>query len=96
MFEIGETKKCFYYEVIKIRNGLPSEISRVLQRLFNNQCSDASHIEVDTQQDQGFIAILRNSTIVIAAHGLSRSHRGTNVASYDASKPKRNKKAKFK
>ncbi|MGA8831205.1 MAG: secretin N-terminal domain-containing protein [Desulfomonilaceae bacterium] len=79
-FEIGETKKCFYYEVIKIRNGLASEISRVLQRLFNNQCSDASRIEVDTPQDQGFIAILEELYDRHSAHGLisvpSRNRRG--------------------
>ncbi|MGO8747220.1 MAG: secretin N-terminal domain-containing protein [Thermoguttaceae bacterium] len=68
-FEIGETKKCFYYEVIKIRNGLASEISRVLQRLFNNQCSGASSIEVDTSHDQGFIAILEELYDRHRAHG---------------------------
>ena len=91
-FEIGETKKCFYYEVIKIRNGLPSEISRVLQRLFNNQCSDASSIEVDTQQDQGFIAILEELYDRHRAHGSLSVPPRIKRGPINASKSKRNRK----
>ncbi|MGC8604401.1 MAG: secretin N-terminal domain-containing protein, partial [Desulfomonilaceae bacterium] len=59
-FEIGETTKCFFYEAIKIKNAIPSEISRVLRRLFNNQCSAISSMELTAPQDQGFIRILED------------------------------------
>ncbi len=55
-FEVGKEQKCFFYEVVKIRNGIPSEISRVFQCLFNNRCSGTSNLEMS--QDRGFISIL--------------------------------------
>lgn len=42
-FQVGKEKKCLFYEVVKIRNGLPSEITRVLRCLFNRECSENSN-----------------------------------------------------
>lgn len=41
-FQVGKERKCLFYEVVKIRNGVPSEIIKVLRCLFNRECSENS------------------------------------------------------
>ncbi len=57
-YQVGEERKCLYYEVVKIRNGIPSEISGVLQCLFNNRCSKTFNSGFGVPRDKGFIEIL--------------------------------------
>ncbi|MGC8659357.1 MAG: hypothetical protein ACP5U1_09810 [Desulfomonilaceae bacterium] len=57
-YQVGDEKKCLYYEVVKIRNGIASEISGVLRCLFHNQCSSRFGEESEVLLDKGFIEIL--------------------------------------
>ncbi len=79
-FEVGKEKKCFFYEVVKIGNGVPSEISRILKCLFNNQCSGTPNVEVEIARDPGFLAILTEAYDHHYAHdsllSQSRNKRG--------------------
>ncbi len=89
---VSKQKKHLNYEVVKVKNGLPSEITRVLQCLFNNQCSETSHVEGYRGQGQGFIETLTGPHDRRRVHDLISTPSRIKHASYDASKLKRTKR----
>ncbi|MFH0957094.1 MAG: hypothetical protein V1897_00160 [Pseudomonadota bacterium] len=44
-FEEGKKTPRFSYETVKVKHGLPSEITRALRRLFNHECSQNQSTE---------------------------------------------------
>jgi hypothetical protein len=50
-FEEGKKAPCLSYETFKVKHGLPSEITRVLRCLFNQECSQIQSAESGRQNN---------------------------------------------